>query len=194
MPVKILVVDDNQIERTRLLKLLSYYNEFEIKVLDCTSLNAIDQIKRIHPQIIFLEIDMRHYTGFEIANEVIKEGLNASIIYTNSSDKYAVKSIRYHAFDYLVKPVSINELKNTLNRYRSGRFNVDDAETIDIGTLSKREVDVLKEIINGSSSKEIAAKLNISKNTVNTHRSNLLKKCHVKNVVELMNKAKNLFI
>ena len=68
MPVKILVVDDNQIERTRLLKLLSYYNEFEIKVLDCTSLNAIDQIKRIHQQIIFLEIDMRHYTGFEIAN------------------------------------------------------------------------------------------------------------------------------
>jgi len=81
-----------------------------------------------------------------------------------------------------------------LTRFLNDNFSIDNGDVLDISNLSSREIDVLKLLINGLSSKEIALKLNISINTVNSHRSSLLKKCHAKNVAELMNKSRNLFI
>lgn len=194
MPVKIVVIDDNIIERARVVKLLNYCETINLKLFEGGSENAVKLIEQIKPDIIFIEIIMKKYSGFEIINKVVDLGYRATIIYINNSDKYAIKSIRNYAFDYLVKPVSIDELKKSLNRFLNDNYSMDNGDILDTSSLSIRELDVLKQVINGLSSKEIAVKLNISINTVNTHRSNLLKKCHVKNVAELINKARNLFI
>lgn len=195
MPVKIIIVDDDFIERSRLVKLLSYCDPINYEVYQCESDNAVKLVEELRPSIIFMEIIMKmDSSGFDIVNSIISSGLNATIIYVHKSDKYAIKAIRNHAFDYLVKPVNIDELKKCLSRFLNENNSIENSEVLDISKLSSREIDVLKQLINGLSSKEIAQKLNISINTVNSHRSSLLKKCNVKNVVELMNKSRNLFI
>ena len=194
MPVKIIIIDDDFSERTRLVKLLSYCDSIKYKLYESEPHDALKLIEDVRPDIIFIEVIMNNYSGFDIINSLFKNGSRASIVYLHKSDNYAIKSIRNFAFDYLLKPVSIDELKECLNRFVNDNYSIDNGDVLDTSNLSIREIEVLKQLVKGMSSKEIAEKLNISINTVNSHRSNLLKKCHVKNVVELMNKSRNLFI
>lgn len=194
MPVKIIIIDDNFIERSRLVKLLSYCDPINYNLYQCESENAVKLVEEVRPDLIFIEIIMKTISGFDIVKSISSSGSKATIIYVHNSDKYAIKSIRNHAFDYLLKPVNIDELKKCITRFLNENNAIDNGDVLDISKLSSREIDVLKQIINGLSSKEIAQKLNISINTVNSHRSSLLKKCSVKNVAELMNKSRNLFI
>ncbi len=194
MSLKIIVIDDDFFERSRLVKLLSYCDSKKYKLYESEPDDALKLIENVRPDIIFIEIIMKNYSGFKIIKSVFKIGLQSSVIYVHNSDKYAIESIRNNAFDYLVKPVNIDELKKCLKRFLNHNYSIDNGDVLDISNLSNREIEVLKQLITGLSSKEIAQKLNISINTVNSHRSNLLKKCRVKNVVELMNKSRNLFI
>ncbi len=194
MQLKIVIIDDNFAERSRLVKLLSYCDPINYNVYQCESDNAVKLVEEVRPDLIFIEIIMKNISGFDIVKSISSSGSKATIIYVHNSDKYAIKSIRNHAFDYLIKPVNIDELKKCITRFLNENNAIDNGDVLDISKLSSREIDVLKQIINGLSSKEIARKLNISINTVNSHRSSLLKKCNVKNVAELMNKSRNLFI
>ncbi len=106
---------------------------------------------------------MPRMSGFEVLEITRNQGLNPIVIFTTGYNQYAIKAIKAQAFDFLLKPIILDELKDTLKRL--SKINVN-GQLYNMGIanlLSKRELEVLEMIVKGKTSKEIAKKLYISK-------------------------------
>jgi len=66
-----------------------------------------------------MDIEMPGKSGLELAEEIKKNHLNTKVVFITAYDHYAIKAIKNNAFDYLLKPVNIDELKATIERYKA---------------------------------------------------------------------------
>ena len=109
------IIDDEPKGRVALKqKLLDYCPEVIVVAEARNGLEGIEQIKKFQPQIIFLDIEMPRMDGFSMLRNI--EHKSFHIIFTTAYDQYAIKAIKYAAFDYLLKPVDIDELKSCIKR------------------------------------------------------------------------------
>ena len=112
-----IVVDDESPSRDELKFLLE--NHFNIKIIDeCDNgITALEMIKNLHPDLVFLDIQMPGKSGIEVAEEILKEyDTPPEIIFVTAYDNYAIKAFEISATDYLLKPIEIKRLKITLNK------------------------------------------------------------------------------
>lgn len=82
-----------------------------------TAHNVLDGIKLINtekPDIVFLDINMPTYNGFDLLNTIGKRDF--LVVFTTAHEEYAIKSVKHQAFDYLLKPIDVDELKACLVR------------------------------------------------------------------------------
>lgn len=183
-----LIIDDEAPVRKRLENLLSCFNDIEILASTGNPEIAVFEITKKKPDLVFLDIEMPGCNGFEIIKRVNGAIKSPTYIFVTGYSHYAIKAIKRSAFDYILKPVSIDELSESLDRYRKTISDhaekVEDNPRFDI--LSNREKEVLQQLYKGHSSKEIAQKLFISKNTVDTHRRAILKKLNLSSTIELI--------
>lgn len=116
--IKAIIVDDEAGARRVLQDTLA---GIEPKVTVCGSASNVDEalilLSQHHPDIIFLDIELSYQTGFDLLDNI--EANKYKIIFTTAYNQYAIKAIRYAAFDYLLKPISPSELKNCLERFSS---------------------------------------------------------------------------
>lgn len=187
MPIRVVVVDDSKIDRIRLVQLLTHFDKVELIAQEGNPETAIGIILKHKPDLVFLDIEMPKLTGFDIADAISKGSVKPTVVFVTAYEQYAIKAIRNRAFDYLLKPLSIDNLSKMLERYEddmgSSKNNPD--HIID-DKLTQREAEVLSLLIQGKTSKDISNQLNISINTVNSHRASLLKKTKSKNTAELI--------
>lgn len=128
--MKAVIVDDEQSARDILTNLLERYCP-EIKIVaQCEHvIEAVKKIKQFEPDVVFLDIEMPMYSGFELVE--FFETSQFEIVFVSAYDEYAVRAFNVSAVDYLLKPVSIDLLKaavekvktavqtkNEINRYR----------------------------------------------------------------------------
>jgi two-component system, LytTR family, response regulator len=108
-----IIIDDEPKGRLALReKLLAYCPEVLILDEAANGQDALVLIKRHKPQLIFLDIEMPKMNAFEMLNALPEK--NFHIIFTTAYDQYAIKAIKYAAFDYLLKPIDIEELKTAV--------------------------------------------------------------------------------
>ena len=114
-PIKTILVDD---EPSSLQNLDQKIREFcpELKIIATVSQpgEAIFLIRHHHPDVIFLDIEMPHMNGFRMLSEL--GDYDAQIVFTTAYNHYAIEAIRMSAFDYLMKPVAIKDLRETVER------------------------------------------------------------------------------
>ena len=180
---KCYIVDDQMNSIERLEYMLDKCTQVEVVGSNTNSTEAVAQILLIKPDIIFLDIEMPGLTGFELIEQVRAHYLSPKFIFTTGYSQYAIRAIRARAFDYLLKPIDLDELKESICRVS---YKDDNDSLIHQLELSNREREIIGLIIKGLSSQEISEKLFISINTVNTHRRNLLKKNNFKSTKELL--------
>ena len=113
--IKAIIVDDEEGARDVLENLLlRFCTEVEI-IAKCENvLKAVEIINQEQPDLVFLDIEMPNYSGFEIATFFKK--INFKIIFVTAYDQYAIKAFKVSAIDYLLKPVDIEHLKNAVSR------------------------------------------------------------------------------
>lgn len=75
---------------------------------------AIQLIEQLHPDIVFLDIEMPRINGFKMLEQIKEKDFE--IIFTTAYNHYAIDAIRISAFDYLVKPIAVKDLQNTVDR------------------------------------------------------------------------------
>jgi two-component system LytT family response regulator len=111
-----IIVDDEEKAINNLETLLKNFPQVQIVDKSTDPEKALGKILIQKPDLLFMDIQMPDKTGFEIVAEVYRSGLKPEIIFVTAYDKFAITAIRYAAFDYLLKPPSHEELKNSLDR------------------------------------------------------------------------------
>lgn len=120
--IKTIIIDDEPKGRLALQeKIKTYCPSVEIIGQAGDGEEAIALIEKLCPQLIFLDIEMPKLGGFEMLDRLNE--ISFYIIFTTAYDQYAIKAIKYAAFDYLLKPVDIEELKMAVHRVESARDN-----------------------------------------------------------------------
>jgi two-component system, LytTR family, response regulator len=113
--IRVVLVDDEESARDVLENLLKRFCP-TVELLDkCSNLeSAVESIKRHKPDLVFLDIQMPNYAGFEIVR--FFEQIDFSIIFVTAYDQYALRAFEIAAVDYLLKPIDIERLKSSVER------------------------------------------------------------------------------
>lgn len=113
--IRAILVDDEEGARDVLENLLRRFcPEIELVAKCQNVLQAVETIKQEKPDLVFLDIEMPNYSGFEIVS-FFKE-VNFEIIFVTAYDQYAIRAFEIAAMDYLLKPIDIARLKNAVTR------------------------------------------------------------------------------
>jgi two-component system, LytTR family, response regulator len=116
MKVKALLIDD-ELRATDSLQLLIGKFIPQINCIHCCNdaSKAAQMIHDLSPDLIFLDIRMPNMSGFELLDRIPNK--NFKVIFTTAHDEYAIKAIRFSAFDYLLKPVDVEDLIHATDRF-----------------------------------------------------------------------------
>jgi DNA-binding LytR/AlgR family response regulator len=116
--VRVLVADDEQPARDELCFLLGQDGEVDIVGQARDGVEALRLAGQVQPDVIFLDVQMPGLTGFEVARRLIEAGVAAQLVFVTAFDQYAIDAFSVNAVDYLLKPVDLPRLEQTLERAR----------------------------------------------------------------------------
>jgi two-component system, LytTR family, response regulator len=113
--IEAMIVDDER-HSCEALQLLLERSCPEVKVIGLANsgAEAKNKIQTLHPQLVFLDIEMPNMNGFQLLEQLSK--IDFELIFTTSYDQYAIKAIKFSAIDYLLKPVDREELENAVQK------------------------------------------------------------------------------
>ena len=111
--MRAIIIDDERLARKELNNLLKNYPEIEIVDQAVNADDALEKIKRLNPDLIFLDIQMPGKTGFELLEELDKV---PKVIFTTAYDEFATRAFDVNALDYLLKPIQEERLKDTITK------------------------------------------------------------------------------
>ncbi len=115
--IKAIIIDDENKGRMALRqKIADYCPEVSIVAEASDGIEGKEVIERLKPNLVFLDIEMPRVNGFELLNQLKEK--NFHLIFTTAYDHYAIKAIKYAAFDYLLKPIDIEELKASIEKIK----------------------------------------------------------------------------
>jgi two-component system, LytTR family, response regulator len=113
-----IIIDDEQHCINRLTNLLKENYSSSINLLG-TFNNIEDGFKAInamHPQLIFLDVQIHDKTGFDLLKQISK--VDFDVIFTTAYEKYAVQAFKFSAIDYLLKPIAADDLEEAINKVK----------------------------------------------------------------------------
>jgi two-component system LytT family response regulator len=137
-PIRILIVDDENLARQRLRSLLARRTDFEV-VGECASgAEAVKAIRDDKPDVVLLDVQMPELDGFDVIAEIGAHNMPV-VIFATAFDDYAIDAFEVGAVDYLLKPVDEERFNRTLDRAsRRVRENGDDTTSSQMSTLLRR--------------------------------------------------------
>jgi DNA-binding NarL/FixJ family response regulator len=208
--IKLLIADDHAVVRKGLMNLLEDEANIEIIGEATDGLEAIEQVKKLKPNVVLLDITMPKMSGIDAAKVIAeKYAKTYPLVFSmHNNQEYMLHSVANGAMGYLLKDSSKEEILTAIATVSEGKkyFPPNVSATIIEGllaersqqtasnkmiksALSKQERVILNYIIEGLSSQEISEKLNLSVRTVSNHRANMMKKVNAKNTADLVKMA-----
>jgi two-component system response regulator LytT len=116
--LRVLVVDDEQLAREELCFLLTQAGDIDIIGQASDGVEALRLAGELAPDLIFLDVQMPGLTGFEVARRLIEADHLSPLVFVTAYDQYAIDAFSVNAVDYLLKPVDLTRLEQTLDRVR----------------------------------------------------------------------------
>ncbi len=147
-----LIVDDNKHNRAVLVKLITEYCP-DIKIIgEASSVETAEAaIKKLNPELIFLDIDLGDGTAFELLTKVPES--KHHIVFVTAFDKFAVDAFKVNAIDYLLKPISISDLEQSVEKVKQYKKTINYEKLLqDLLNSRAREINQNKRIVISSQS------------------------------------------
>lgn len=119
--ISILIVDDEPEARDLLSMLLARIAGVEVTGTADRVDQAFEMIVNQRPDLVLLDIQMPEKNGFELVRMVHEKHLEAGFVFVTAYDEYAIEAIKVSAFDYLLKPVDMDALLDSIERFRAQR-------------------------------------------------------------------------
>jgi DNA-binding NarL/FixJ family response regulator len=203
--IKIVLADDHKIVRNGVKSLLE--NEPEIRVVGeaANGLEAWDLVKKTKPDVVISDINMPEMNGIELTQKIASSNLSTEVLILSmyNDEAYILRSVEAGVMGYLPKDADYEDIIKGIKEIAAGNLFYN-AEVTRILTnsiinspkrngttsfsysLTDRESEVLTCIVSGKSNKIIAEGLFISTRTVDTHRTNIMKKIKARNTADLV--------
>ena len=203
MSVGVLLADDHRIFREGLKPLLADGGEFAVVAEADNGLQALDLAREHRPGLAILDISMPGLNGIEVARNLNQELPDTAVIILSmhSDRRFVLEALRAGARGYVLKDGGFEELLEAMRAVCKGRLylssavgdqvirdyvNLADADQGSaFAVLSSREREVLQLLAEGLATKEIAARLNLSAKTVESHRKAVMDKLEMRSIAEL---------
>ncbi len=114
--IRAIIVDDEQPSADKIERLLLESGVVDIMGKFTDSLEALDYIKSMPIDVVFLDIEMPEMDGIELSNHMLQYQSKIAVVFVTAYNEYAVEAFRLNALDYLMKPLDKVRLKETLDR------------------------------------------------------------------------------
>jgi DNA-binding NarL/FixJ family response regulator len=201
MKTTILLADDHQLVRDGLKALLDAEDDLEVVGEADDGRSALTLVREIAPDVVVMDIAMSGLNGIEATRQIRNEMPATKVIALSmhSNRRYVLGMLRAGAWGYVLKAGAYEDLVDAVRTVRNERIftspGIKDMvleEYVRGGTskepaspLSAREREVLQLLAEGKTSKEIASILNVSVNTVDTHKRRIMQKLQLRTTAEL---------
>lgn len=209
--IKVIIADDHDIVILGLKHLLTKTHDIEVLAITSNGNDAIHKVELLKPDVLILDIDLPLISGIEVTEHISKNFPHTKVILHTAftDEEHIVKGFEAGAYGYVPKNFKTEELIDAIRtvyknqRYLKGYvsetfinsyFKTKKSEENHTSEskqipLTEREIEILKNVTEGYSNQDIADKLNISIRTVETHKSNIMKKLDIDNTAELVKYA-----
>jgi two-component system, NarL family, response regulator DevR len=199
---RILLVDDHEVVRLGLRALLEHHAQFEVVGEASSAKEAYEQVGRVHPDIVLMDIRLPGTSGIEACEEIIKTYPETRVVMLTSyaEDEMLFSAIRAGASGYILKQIGGEDLVRALEAVGRGEALLDPAVTQRVfqevrravkeeeasafANLSQQERHVLLLVSEGKTNREIAKALFLGEGTVRNYVSSILSKLGVSNRAE----------
>jgi len=197
-PVRIVIVDDQQVVRDGFASLLETQPDFIVVSTASDGVEGVQICQERRPDVVVMDVRMPGMDGIEATSQLIGSGADGPrilILTTFDLDEYVYDALRAGASGFLLKDVTAERLfdavrviaagdallapaitRRLISEFAQLRHAPDAPSTRALATLTRRETEVLRLVAEGLSNQEIAARLVVTEETVKTHVSRVLSK------------------
>lgn len=207
--IKVILVDDHQLIRMGITALLSSEKEIDV-IGEVTSAKEVGKaIEEKKPDVVLMDISLDDGDGILLTKDIVKKYKNTKVIMLSMHVKedFIQRSLKAGAAGYVLKDSPKEELIKAIKEVASGgKYFAAEVSQLMVASyvtkagdfadkkkksngLTNREIEIIRLLSDGLSNQKIAAELDISHRTVDTHRTNIMQKVKVKNVAELVKYA-----
>jgi DNA-binding NarL/FixJ family response regulator len=205
--ISVLIVDDQDLVREGLRMLLEAEPDLRVVGEAGTGRQALEQARTLDPDVVLMDVRMPEMDGVDATARLVRSGSRARILMltTFNLDEYVYRAMKAGASGFLLKDVSREQLATGVRTVASGesllapaitRRLIDDfcrgpapgaaAPGGPAGSLSERELDVVRLVAQGLSNAEVAARLYLSEATVKSHVAHILAKLDLRDRVQIV--------
>ena len=195
MKTKVMITDDHSLIREGIRQLLEFDGSIEVIAEASNGVECLEKLEVLSPDVLLLDINMPEMNGIDVLKKLkeTESDVKVLILTVHNELEYLLKAIDIGVDGYILKDSESSELKKAIDIICKGENYIQpslipalnnqlanrDIDKDKIDLLTSREYEVLIQVANGMSNKEIATNLNISERTVKNHISNIFKKIDV---------------
>ena len=203
--IRVLLSDDHLVVRKGLRSILERQSGMEVVGEAADGMEAVALAESLSPDVAIMDITMPHLNGIDATAQIVKRNpkIGVVILSVHADETYILRALNSGAKGYLLKDSAETDLVKAVDTVASGKpfFSPVIAQTLledymrflqqrnledSYDLLTDREKEILQLLAEGKANKEIAALLNLSVYTVETHRSNLMQKLGLHNTAEIV--------
>ena len=195
MAIKIMITDDHSMIREGLKNLLEFDGDIEVIAEAVDGEDCLDKLLTVTPDVLLLDINMPKMNGLEVLKKLKerKSKVKVLVLTVHNETEYLMKAVEIGINGYVLKDSESAELKKAIYAINDGENYIQPSlipslnskmiekneDEIKIESLTKRELQVLKELAIGKFNRDIAKEMEISERTVKNHISSIFKKLDV---------------
>jgi len=203
--IRVLIADDHGIVRKGLRLQVEQIDSFEVVGEAADGRDALRMAEELVPDVVIMDIAMPNLNGIQATAQMVKKNPQIGVIMLSmfSDETYLTRALSAGAKGYLLKDSADADLHNALLAVAQGKpfFSADITKTLledymrqlqqrgledSYDLLTEREKEILQLLAEGKSNKDIASMLNLSVNTVETHRTRIMQKLNLHSTAEIV--------
>ena len=203
MKINIIIADDHFLIREGLKALLEKQAGLNICATAINGWEAVKSAQKYKPEIIIMDISMPDLNGIEATKKIKKESPQTKILALSihANKQYVDRMLTAGASAFLLKDCAFEDLQEAIRAVMSNKVylspdimgiivhnyktHISNTNNDTLNSITEREREIIQLIVEGNKTKEIAKKLCLSVKTIETHRSNIMRKLNIDNLPEL---------
>lgn len=205
MPIRVLIVDDHKIMRDGIKAILKPALDLDVVGETDSGIDAVQMVRKLRPDVVMMDIELQGMSGIEATIEMLRHNPETRIMMLSMYDDEhsVISAVKAGARGFVLKRASDGDLIQALRTVAQGgsylsprvsdrlleriqKGTVDEStQSLPLADLSPREIQVLRLIAEGKTSKEIAVMLDLSVQTIRSYRKAMMKKLNVNNIAGL---------